>query len=103
MRFYTKYEGEVGSRRPTNRLPNSHKKHAFSDNTIRVVKMQHAQAGLQAVETETRPRCEVISAEALIVHDLETGHVALAWDQTLNCVPEGPRVRSVGVVLESQA
>jgi hypothetical protein len=39
---------------------------------------------LEAVETETGPRCEVISAETLVVHDLEPGELALARDQTLN-------------------
>jgi len=39
--------------------------------------MQHAQAGLQAVEAETCPGGEVVG-ETLVVHDFESGWSGLA-------------------------
>jgi hypothetical protein len=58
----------------TNRLPDPDQQHALCHNAVCVVKMQHAQAGLQAVEAEACPSREVV-AEALVVHDFESaGH-----------------------------
>jgi hypothetical protein len=60
-----------------NRLAYPNQQHTLRHDTIRVVEMQHAQSGLQAVEAETRPCCEVIG-EALVVHYFEPG-----WEREL--------------------
>ena len=55
-----------------NRLAYPNQQDTLRHDTIGVVEMQHAQSGLQAVEAETRPCCEVVG-EALVVHYFEPG------------------------------
>ena len=62
---------EGGTSRPTNRLCNPYKQHTLRDNTVAVIKMQNPETGLQAIQSEARPRGEVIR-EALVVHDFES-------------------------------
>jgi hypothetical protein len=58
---------------PTNPLRNADEQHALGDDAVAIVEMQDAQPGAQAVETETRPRCQIVR-ESLVVHDFESVH-----------------------------
>jgi hypothetical protein len=62
------------SSRLTNRLLDPNQQHTLGHDAIRVVEVQHADTGLQAIKPKAGPGREVI-ADTLVVHDFEPARI----------------------------